>query len=167
MARFGSRQRISLECAHEKALPQAASPRTSTPQDASFKTLPRQVDPYTKHSGSKHVSGEHGKYLPSEDGKSQGFPFSSFTPDYVLQLRDRARNPTPTAKRRSCCGGGKTVYCLFHILGLFSSSAFGRVNFYISTTKQTRALGLSLFCAVLLCKVSKDLSFHHPHFLRQ
>lgn len=40
-----------------KGAPSDRESSDSTFQDASFKTLPRQVDPYTKHSGSKHVSG--------------------------------------------------------------------------------------------------------------
>jgi len=40
-----------------KGAPSDRESSDSTSQDASFKTLPRQVDPYTKHSGSKHVSG--------------------------------------------------------------------------------------------------------------
>jgi len=40
-----------------KSDPRVRESQDSTSLDALFKTLPRQVDPYTKHSGSKHVSG--------------------------------------------------------------------------------------------------------------
>lgn len=51
-----------------KSEPLARESSDSTcPMDALCKTLPRQVDPYTKHSGSKHVSGE--VFRDPEDGR--------------------------------------------------------------------------------------------------